>query len=101
MLAERIAVTGVTTRRYVYRLGKPVAYTTLSEPKVLVETEYVAVSHGRDGDTLLFPCDAEGNALDFYGYATCDYWHPDPDGFLAEWLLSGENRYVSNDGVAR
>lgn len=75
-------------RRWLYRLSTPIRFTN-NDLKSYVEgelqTEYVVVSWGRDGDTCIFPADDEGRILDMLGFNGRMGWN-EPVARLQEWI---------------
>jgi hypothetical protein len=74
-------------QRWLFELSEPVRYTTGYTGYATgdLETVYVVVSWGRDGDTCIFPSDDAGTILDMLGFKSWGHWE-NADAAMDEWL---------------
>jgi hypothetical protein len=82
----------ISMTRVVYRLPDEVPYDRFDPDAAdyvrVGTTPWVVVSHGRDGDTQIFPADEDGRICDTNGlvkYGLWDWWR-DYDEALTEYL---------------
>lgn len=76
------------TQRWLYRLSEPIRYSNHADRLYSggeCTTEYVLVSWGREGDTCIFPAEANGGIADMEGFNGRMGWD-EPVARLQEWI---------------
>ena len=78
-----IAMRTVTLRKSLLTLSEPVTQKVIGTE---FTTAHVVVSHGRCGDTQIFPADERGQIVDLLSFWGRDGEHVSPTEAVREWL---------------